>query len=51
VWVAVMTRARRLPTLRDVKKRILFCALVLAVLVLAGLGVVRKGGRLVLGLA
>jgi hypothetical protein len=42
VWVAVVTRALRLPTLVGVKKRILLCAVVLAALLLAGLGLVLR---------
>jgi hypothetical protein len=42
VWIAVVTRARLLPRLADVKKRILFCAFVLGLLALAGLGVVLR---------
>jgi hypothetical protein len=42
VWVAVVTRARRLPTLAGVKKRILLCAAVVALLVLAGLGLLLR---------
>jgi hypothetical protein len=39
-----MTRARRLPRLADVKKRALMCAVVLALLLLAGLGFVLRSG-------
>jgi len=39
-----VTRAQPLPRLTDVKKRILFCAFVLGLLVLAGLGVVLRAG-------
>ena len=45
VWVAVLTRAQRLPRLGDVKNRILIGAFVLALLLLAGLGVVLKSSR------
>jgi hypothetical protein len=44
VWVAVVTRARRLPRLADMKKRALMCAVVLALLLLAGLGFVLRSG-------
>ena len=37
-----MTRPRLLPRLAVMKKRLLICALVLALLVLAGLGVVLR---------
>jgi hypothetical protein len=44
VWKAVVTQARPLPRLASVKKRILFCAFVLGLLLLAGLGVVLRVG-------
>jgi len=44
VWVAVMTRLRRLPRLAGVKKRILLFVVVLAALLLAGLGLVLRPG-------
>jgi len=44
VGLAVVTRARRLPRLPGVKKRILVCAVFLGLLLLAGLGFVLRSG-------
>ena len=44
VWVAVVTRARRVRTLVVVKNRLVILAVVLALLVLAALGLVLGRG-------
>jgi hypothetical protein len=44
VWVAVLTRPRRVPTLAGVKKRILLVLVVVAALLLAGLALVLRPG-------
>lgn len=51
VWVAVVTRAQVLPRLAAMKKALLICAAAIVLLLLAGLGVVMRSGRLVLGQA
>ena len=51
VWGAVVTRAQVLPSLAAMKKALLICAAAIVILLLAGLAVVIRSGRLVLGQA